>query len=154
MDTACGIFLINNKKEIVLGHATNAPSFIWSIPKGIIEKGESYLDAAIRETYEETNIKIDIKSKKIKKIVEFDIIRYKKTKKQLKSFLIIIDDDFSNVELKCTSTFVNRQNKKVPENDKVILVPLDFKNNPKFSYIQLHETQEKILKLIIESNSF
>ena len=74
------------------------------------------------------------------------MIRYKKTKKQLKSYAIIIDDDFSGVDLKCTSTFVNKKGEIVPENNKVQWFPLNFKNDPKYSYIQLHDTQETILK--------
>ena len=120
MDTTCGLFLINNKNEIVLGHPSNSPYYFWSIPKGLVEKDESFLDAALRETFEETNIKLDINSNKIKRILEFDIIRYKKTKKQLKSYVIIIDDDFSDIDLKCTSTFDNKQGEKVPENNKII----------------------------------
>lgn len=146
MDTTCGLFLINNKNEIVLGHPSNSPYYFWSIPKGLVEKDESFLDAALRETFEETNIKLDINSNKIKRILEFDIIRYKKTKKQLKSYVIIIDDDFSDIDLKCTSTFDNKQGEKVPENNKIMWFPLNFKNDPKFSYIQLHDTQETILK--------
>jgi 8-oxo-dGTP pyrophosphatase MutT (NUDIX family) len=136
MDTTCGLFLINNKREIVLGHPINSPYNFWSIPKGLIEVGESFLKAALRETFEETNIKLDINSKKIKKILEFDMIRYKKTKKQLKSYAIIIDDDFSGIDLKCTSTFVNKKGEIVPENNKVQWFPLNLKNDPEFSYIQ------------------
>jgi ADP-ribose pyrophosphatase YjhB (NUDIX family) len=153
MDTSCGIFLINSKNELLLGHAINAPFNMWSIPKGLIEKGETYMEAAIRETFEETNVKIDLNSNKITQILEFEMIKYQKTKKQLKSYAIFTNEDFSKVELKCTSTFINRRGDKVPENDKVMWVPLYFKDDPKYSYIQLHDTQETLLKYLIEKLS-
>jgi len=153
MDTTCGIFLINNKNELLLVHAINAPNHLWSIPKGLLEKGETYLEAAIRETHEETNVKLNLQSNTIKRILEFDIIRYKKTRKQLKSFAILDDDDFSDVKLKCTAKFTNRHGDKVPENDKVMWVPLDFQDNdkyPQYAYIRLHDTQETVLKHLLE----
>jgi len=89
MVTTCGIFLLNKNNQILLVHPSNDPKNIWSIPKGMMETGETYIETALRETFEETNIKLDINSSKILKIFEFDMIKYKKTKKQLKSFLII-----------------------------------------------------------------
>jgi putative (di)nucleoside polyphosphate hydrolase len=150
MDTTCGIYLINNKNQILLVHPINAPKNMWSIPKGIMNKGETYMETALRELFEETNVKLDINSHKIKRKMEFDLLRYRKTKKQLKSYCLIVDDDFSGETLKCTSTFENRDGVKVPENDLVHWFPLDFKSLTNYSHIQLHETQEQILKLIIE----
>lgn len=150
MDTTCGIYLINNKNQILLVHPINAPKNMWSIPKGVMDEGETYIETALRELFEETNVKLDIDSPKIKRKMEFDLLKYRKTKKQLKSFALIIDDNFSGETLKCTSTFENRDGIKVPENDLVHWFPLDFKSQEKFSHIQLHETQEQILKLIIE----
>jgi ADP-ribose pyrophosphatase YjhB (NUDIX family) len=48
------------KNKILLGHPTNLPwvnSF--SPPKGGVDEGENFLQAAIRETWEEVGIKID-----------------------------------------------------------------------------------------------
>ncbi len=55
---AAGLVVIQDNK-ILLVHPTN--SLWWktySIPKGEVEKNEGYLEAAIRETYEETGLKI------------------------------------------------------------------------------------------------
>ena len=150
MDTTCGIYLVNNKNQILLVHPINAPKFMWSIPKGLMNKGETYLEAALRETFEETNVKLDMESPKIKRIMEFELIKYKKTKKQLKAFALIIDDDFSDETLKCTSTFDNRDKIKVPENDLVQWFPLDFQTQAKYAHIKLHETQEMILEKVIK----
>ena len=50
----------NGRTELLLVHPTNAAWWgTWSIPKGLIEAGESALDAAIRETREEIGVPID-----------------------------------------------------------------------------------------------
>jgi len=56
MDVSAGI-AIYYKNKILLIHPTKTPIFgTWSVPKGKIEKDESLLDAAIRETNEEVGI--------------------------------------------------------------------------------------------------
>lgn len=58
MDKSAGLLIIENNK-ILLCHPTNANwNGTYSIPKGMIENNESSIDAAIRETFEETGIKI------------------------------------------------------------------------------------------------
>ena len=53
VDCAGGI-IINNKQETVI---VNQNHDSWSLPKGHIDDGETKLEAAIREIYEETGIK-------------------------------------------------------------------------------------------------
>lgn len=55
---AAGLFLINREDKILVGHPTNHDPNFWSIPKGKIDEGETPLEAAVRETYEETNVKL------------------------------------------------------------------------------------------------
>lgn len=56
--TSAGIAILFNKK-ILLGHPTNQKwSNTFSPPKGTVDNNETYLDAAIRETYEEVGITI------------------------------------------------------------------------------------------------
>lgn len=50
---AGGGLVYNNKKEILFIYRNKK----WDLPKGKVEKGESYEEAAIRETTEETGIK-------------------------------------------------------------------------------------------------
>jgi ADP-ribose pyrophosphatase YjhB (NUDIX family) len=58
MKKAAGLAIIYDKK-ILLVHPTNSPDKrSYSIPKGLIEEGESALDCAIRETFEETGLLI------------------------------------------------------------------------------------------------
>ena len=55
---AAGVFLVREDGNILICHPTNhAPDF-WSIPKGLVDDGEELLAAAIRETFEETNINL------------------------------------------------------------------------------------------------
>ncbi|MFA5585543.1 MAG: NUDIX hydrolase [Saccharofermentanales bacterium] len=60
MQESAGLLVIHNNKMLLV-HPTNAPWYgTYSIPKGKLEKGETYIDAAIRETKEETGIKIKL----------------------------------------------------------------------------------------------
>ena len=57
---SAGLFIKYNDK-VLLVHPSDAPSWYGSfgLPKGKLENGEDKLDAAIRETYEETGMYID-----------------------------------------------------------------------------------------------
>ena len=48
-----GCIVVNNKQEIAI---VNQNHDSYSLPKGHVDQGESYLDAAKREIYEETGI--------------------------------------------------------------------------------------------------
>jgi 8-oxo-dGTP pyrophosphatase MutT (NUDIX family) len=58
-------FLIESNGLYLLGHATQSDNYIfnpedrnWTIPKGVVDDGESLLDGAIRETIEETGFDV------------------------------------------------------------------------------------------------
>ena len=74
MEISAGLLIIQQNR-ILLAHPTNAPWYgTYTIPKGKLEDNENPLDAAIRETYEEIGIKIDIsdiKNKKKPYIIEY-----------------------------------------------------------------------------------
>lgn len=60
MIESAGLLIIQDNK-ILLAHPTKAPWYgTYTIPKGKVEEGETYLDAAIRETKEEVGIVVDI----------------------------------------------------------------------------------------------
>jgi ADP-ribose pyrophosphatase YjhB (NUDIX family) len=76
MEISAGLLIVQQNR-ILLGHPTNAPWYgTYTIPKGKVEEDESLIDAAIRETYEEIGIKIDINDIKNK----LNIIEYKNEK--------------------------------------------------------------------------
>jgi 8-oxo-dGTP pyrophosphatase MutT (NUDIX family) len=52
-----GILVLNVHHELLLCHATG--TFVWDIPKGGADAGESTLATAIRETAEETGLRFE-----------------------------------------------------------------------------------------------
>ncbi len=54
---SCGVLLFNERDEIFLAHATGNRH--WDVPKGLAEPGETPLAAALRETREESGIRLD-----------------------------------------------------------------------------------------------
>jgi putative (di)nucleoside polyphosphate hydrolase len=51
----CGV-IVTDADRILLGHATRSPR--WDIPKGMVEPGESFTAAAVRELFEETGLHV------------------------------------------------------------------------------------------------
>ena len=63
-----GIVVLNKKNKIFVAKRIDNPKDFWQMPQGGVDQNESYLDAAYRELYEETNIKeIEL----IKEVEEF-----------------------------------------------------------------------------------
>lgn len=57
--TSAGL-VIKFRDEILLIHPTNAPwKGTYQFPKGLVEEGETYLEAALRETEEEIGVRFD-----------------------------------------------------------------------------------------------
>jgi 8-oxo-dGTP pyrophosphatase MutT (NUDIX family) len=56
-----------------------------SIPKGKVEVGETMINAAIRETYEETNINLS----KADSFIMLDMVTYTHRKKAIQGFLLL-----------------------------------------------------------------
>ena len=53
---SCGVLLFNERDELFLAHSTGNRH--WDIPKGLAEAGETPLAAALRETWEETGVRL------------------------------------------------------------------------------------------------
>ena len=114
---AGGIIINNNGKVVVVNQNHDS----WSLPKGHVDDGETLLDAAIREIYEETGIQ---NPKLIKPVGSFG--RYR----------IGLDgnDDLSHYKTIHIFLFESNQTK---------LKPID-KNNPEAKWLTYKEA-EKIL---------
>ena len=114
---AGGIIINNNGKVVVVNQNHDS----WSLPKGHVDDGETLLDAAIREIYEETGIQ---NPKFIKPIGSFG--RYR----------IGLDgnDDLSHYKIIHIFLF---------ESNQIKLIPID-KNNPEAKWLTYKEA-EKIL---------
>lgn len=60
MIESAGLLIIQNNK-MLLAHPTKAPWYgTYTIPKGKVEEGESYINTAIRETKEEVGVDINV----------------------------------------------------------------------------------------------
>lgn len=106
MKETAGLFLVRKDGMILGCHPTNHKKDFFSISKGGIDKGETPLEAAIRETYEEANVDAS------NFVVIHTLTRkvHKNNKKALQPFVLFEKEnklDFSKFDLKCNS--------KVPE---------------------------------------
>lgn len=104
---AAGVFLIRKDDKILICHPTNHKPTMWSIPKGKLDGDETALSAAIRETFEETNI--DLSEHKI--MIELEPVNYGHKKKILYPFII---HEHVNTHLNWDS-WVIKCNSNVPE---------------------------------------
>jgi ADP-ribose pyrophosphatase YjhB (NUDIX family) len=145
----CGLYIVNKDNKILICHPTFHSWDLWSIPKGKVEEGESYLEAAIRETEEETNINFNLAIGKIK-FHDLGHTTYKSKRKILVGFAVLEKEfgpnmpfKLANIDIKCNS----------------IVDGKDFLENDSFKWVTieeakelLHESQvpnlEKIKKLI------
>lgn len=108
MVNAAGIFIVRTDGMVLICHPTNHAPNVWSIPKGKIEGGESMLEAAIRETYEETNIYLS--GCRYFDVHVLDSQKYKHGKKKLWPFLFLENSEsemnwmMQNSDIRCNSS--------------------------------------------------
>ena len=144
---ASGLFIIRKGEKLLICHPTNHPADFYSIPKGKVEDGEIFLEAAFRETYEETNLALNGSTDFT--IYPLSSVNYKHKKKILYPFLMLENKDskfdWGSVELKCNSN-VPEDRGGFPEMDGYKWVTLDDASKV------LHDTQvaciEKIKEII------
>lgn len=84
-------------KQILLCHVTGSNH--WDIPKGKVDPDETHLEAAVRELYEETSIRVDPTM-----LVDLGIFPYKRSK-DLSLWLHRVDPLPDPAGLDCLSTF-------------------------------------------------
>ena len=114
METSCGVLFVKNG-HILLGHTTGQKH--WDIPKGKMEDGEGFMDAAIRETQEEIGFTVDPNN--LKFIGE---VPYKRSKR-LALFLYVANDVPKASDCYCESTYINKYGAERPELDYFKYVP-------------------------------
>jgi ADP-ribose pyrophosphatase YjhB (NUDIX family) len=104
MEVSAGLLIIWNNK-LLLAKPAKAVKQMWGLPKGKLEEGETYLQAAIRETYEEIGIKVPVS--KISE--EFFTINYKnnKTKKNYKRIIFYTVEVDELTELGINTELIN-----------------------------------------------
>ena len=142
---ASGLFIVRKDKKVLVCHPTNHPPNFYSIPKGKVEDDEIFLEAAIRETYEETNL--DLSNTTDFTIYPLKAVNYKHKKKILYPFLYLENKkssfDWVGVELKCNSN-VPEDRGGFPEMDGYKWVTLDEASKV------LHDTQVACIEKIKE----
>jgi len=121
---AAGVFLVRKDNKVLIGHPTGHKPDFWSIPKGKVEEGETNLEAALRETQEESNVNL---LGKMLTLYPLERSTYRHKKKCLYSFIIFEKDneiDFNEFDLKCNAqTEIN--GKMQPEMDDFKWATLD-----------------------------
>ena len=106
---SCGVIIVNAQRELLLCHVTGQNH--WDLPKGGIDLGETPLQAALRETYEETGLRLHGEA-----LVELGRFKYT-GKKNLHLFATRLPRlDVST--LRCESRyFDHRTGRRMPEMD-------------------------------------
>jgi len=121
---ASGIFIVNKDNEVLICHPTNHLETLWSIPKGKVESDENKIEAAIRETKEETNIDL----KKVDSMIRLGPQKYVHNRKILYPYLVLETlnprIDFSSFDIKCISK-VSDDRGDFPEMDDFKWVSFD-----------------------------
>lgn len=100
MDTTCGAFLLSGDKLLAC-HPTYQEPGLLSIPKGLMEPGERFIDAMIREVFEETGLFLgDFRYN----VISSGPISYTNRDKILYGFLVeILDPEVEDFKFRCES---------------------------------------------------
>lgn len=117
--TSCGVLLLNPQRELLLCHATGAAH--WDIPKGVGEPGETPRQTAVRETVEETGLRLEPD-----RLIDLGRMAYRPGK-DLHLFVVWSERVDPNT-LVCSSRFQDRRGRLVPEADAFEWTP--FENVP------------------------
>jgi 8-oxo-dGTP pyrophosphatase MutT (NUDIX family) len=121
--------VIRCRNWILVQHPTPSakwPNPLFDLPKGHLRQGESPKDAAIRECWEETNIKFE--SWKLENPIQ---VQY--SNEPLFLFLVNLNSPIPVEQLSCTATFIDQDGKRKPECDGYVWI------NP---YKQIHLVQQ------------
>ena len=146
---AAGVFLVRKNGTVLVCHPTNHKPDFWSIPKGKLDENETPLAAAIRETFEETNISLIFNEKNL---IALDPVNYGHKKKMLYPFVVFESMtsvlNWDTFDIKCNSN-VPIERGGFPEMDDYKWVSIEEARG------LLHETQVACLdkiKHLIEHN--
>ena len=106
---SCGTVVVTEERELLLCHVTGQRH--WDLPKGGIHDGESPLEAALRETHEETGLALDASA-------VLDLGRREYTGKKDLHLFALVSARIDPRELHCASCFVERgSGRERPEMD-------------------------------------
>lgn len=95
---SCGTLVVNPRHELLLCHVTHTPK--WDIPKGMLDAGETELEAALRELREETGLAFD--AGRLRDLGPFSYRR----DKRLHLFMVKSGPELDSLaDLHCSTTF-------------------------------------------------
>lgn len=98
LPTTCGTLIVNPAGQLLLCHVTHTAK--WDIPKGMQDPGESTLEAAMRELYEEAGIAFAPE-----RFADIGLFDYRPDKR-LHLYLVRSGADLDSLDhLQCTSFF-------------------------------------------------
>ena len=139
---AAGLFLVNKEGKLLIAHPTNHDEDVWSIPKGKIDGDETPLEAAIRETFEETNIQV---SELLNDFLYLGKRVYRHKKKDIRMYGLLEPEnvDWSSMEIKCNSN-VEEWRGGFPEMDDYRWVTFEE------ARLLIHDTQASVLDILKE----
>lgn len=116
---SCGVVIADGAGRIFVCHATGTAR--WDLPKGLQDPGESPLETALRETWEETSLRLDPAT-----LHELGLYDYLPGKRLHLYALHAAADAFDPAACRCHSTFPHRiTGKPTPEADGYAWQPLD-----------------------------
>ena len=106
---SCGVVIVNDAAELLLCHVTGHDH--WDLPKGGMAAGETPLEAALRETREETSLLLDADA-----LLELGRFEYR-LRKDLHLFALRMPR-FDTAALHCDSRFTDEATGcRLPEMD-------------------------------------
>jgi len=96
MKKSSGVIIVLKNEKVLICHPSNNDKWFgsYSFPKGGIDEGETIKQAALRELFEETSVKLD-ESKISKEPLVLDYMNYKKKDvvyKKIYLFIMYIND--------------------------------------------------------------
>jgi 8-oxo-dGTP pyrophosphatase MutT (NUDIX family) len=107
----CGVLLVNRREEVFACHATGSRR--WDLPKGVAETGEAPRDAAVREAWEESGLRVPVD-----RLVDLGDFAYLPSKRLHLFALRVADDALDLARCRCRSFFAHhRTGAPTPEAD-------------------------------------
>jgi 8-oxo-dGTP pyrophosphatase MutT (NUDIX family) len=107
---SCGVIVRRRSGELLLCHATGRD--YWDIPKGVLDPGETPLEAALRELREEAGVALDADA-----VRDLGVHRYL-SRKDL--HLFVVDPPRPTLTTdgcRCSTTYRGRHGREIPEVD-------------------------------------
>jgi 8-oxo-dGTP pyrophosphatase MutT (NUDIX family) len=146
LKTTSSAVIVTDGVSIVLGHITNQNA--WDVPKGKVDGGESFLQAAIRELKEETGLQAPPSD-----LIPLGVKAYKKHK-NLAIYVWPQKQMPDPDTLVCMSMFDDKKGKQLPELDDFAVVSWeDIDNYTRNEMTTVLRSVENQVKEVVKQNA-